>query len=79
MKNDRASFMINNNILTYKPLYIESYGGLASFKCILIPFLFSRAHNLNFEPSRFCFRALADLSLVNNGFCVCLRLFFIKG
>lgn len=69
MKNARASFMINNNILTYKPLYTESYGGLASFRCILIPFLFLRARNFSFEPSRLRFRALVDLSLVNNGFC----------
>lgn len=71
MKNARASFMINNNILTYRRLrilsldsFVGSLFGVDSFSLF-----FLRARNFSFEPLRLCFRALVDLGLVNNGFC----------
>lgn len=70
MKNARASFMINNNILTYWRLRILSLDAFVGSLSVWILFLcFLRARNFSFEPSRLRFRALVDLSLVNNGFC----------
>ena len=71
MKNARASFMINNNILTYwrlRILSLDAFVGSLSVWILILCF-FLRARNFSFEPSWLRFRALVDLSLVNKGFC----------